>query len=163
MSMKFSENIFDIAICAHIYEHVPDAERLMAEIYRVLKPRGVCYFAAGNRLNVKEPHYNLPFLSILPRSLAHVYIRTSGKNKFYYEKHLSYWGLKRLVQKFERIDYTQKIIESPEEFHAEYLISPDTKKGKLARLIVKYAYWLSPTYIWLLRKPQQSMPEMKCP
>ena len=124
------------------------------EIFRILNSKGVCYFAAGNRLNVIEPHYNLPFLSILPKPLAHMYIRASGKGNLYYEKHRSYWGLKKLVKNFKCIDYTQKIIEEPKKFHAEYMIAPNTKKARLAGLMIKYAYWLSPTYIWLLRKPQ---------
>ena len=152
---KFSQKSFDVVICAHIYEHVPDAERLMAEIFRVLKPEGVCFFSAGNRMKIMEPHYNLPFLSVIPKPLANFYIRASGKSNLYYENHRSYWGLKKLVQNFECMDYTQRIIEEPEKFHVEYMIEPDSKKAMLAGWMVKYAYWLSPTYIWLLRKPQQ--------
>jgi len=69
MDIRYPKNSFDVVVCAHIYEHVPDVNRLMAEIHRVLKPGGICYFSAGNRLTVKEPHYNLPFLSVMPRSL----------------------------------------------------------------------------------------------
>jgi len=152
MRIKFSQKSFDFVICAHIYEHVPDAERLMAEIYRVLKPEGVCFFSAGNRMRIMEPHYNLPFLSVIPRPLSNVYIRMAGRGRFYYEKHLSYWGLKRLVNNFERIYYTQKIIEKPKRFHADYMIMVDTKKARLAGLIVKYAYWMCPSYIWILQK-----------
>jgi ubiquinone/menaquinone biosynthesis C-methylase UbiE len=151
--MKFPENEFDAVICAHIYEHVPNAGRLLGEIFRVLKPGGVCYFAAGNRINFIEPHYHLPFLSVLPRALAHLYIRASRKANFYYEKHLTYWGLKKLVCRFERIDYTKKIIQQPQRFEADYMLRPNTHRARLAQLIIKHAYWLCPTYIWLLRKP----------
>jgi ubiquinone/menaquinone biosynthesis C-methylase UbiE len=152
MNIKFPKNSFDVVICAHIYEHVPDADRLMSEIHRVLKPGGICYFSAGNRLTVKEPHYNLPFLSVLPRYVAHRYMRMTGKGKFYYEKHLSYWGLKRLIRNFELIDYTKRIIENPELFHADYMLKHGTMKSTFARLIVNYAYWICPSFIWLLRK-----------
>lgn len=151
--MEFSDNAFDAIICAHIYEHVPDAGRLLGEIFRVQKPGGVCYFAAGNRINIMEPHYNLPFLSMLPRPLAHIYLRAFRESKFYYESHLTYWGLKRLVYQFERIDYTEKIIQQPESFEADYMLRPNTHKARLAQLILDHAYWLCPTYIWLLRKP----------
>lgn len=152
MDIRHSNNNFDVVICAHVYEHVPDASRLMAEIHRVLKPGGVCYFSAGNRLTVKEPHYNLPFLSIMPRFFAHRYMRISGKGNFYYEKHLSYWGLKRLIRNFEQIDYTKRIIENPELFYADYMIKHGTMKSALVRLMVNYAYWMCPSFIWLLRK-----------
>jgi ubiquinone/menaquinone biosynthesis C-methylase UbiE len=150
--MQFSRNTFDVVICAHIYEHVPDADQLMQETYRVLKANGVCYFAAGNRVRLMEPHYQLPFLSIIPRPLAHAYIRLAGRSKFYYEKHLSYWGLKKLVRHFEIIDYTRHLIEQPNSFGTDYMIQANSNKARLARFITKYAYWLCPTYVWLLRK-----------
>jgi 2-polyprenyl-3-methyl-5-hydroxy-6-metoxy-1,4-benzoquinol methylase len=152
LKIEMPENYFDAVICAHVYEHVPDAAMMMGEIYRILKPGGICYFAAGNRLNIIEPHYQLPFLSVIPRPLAHIYIRWAGKGKFYYEKHLSYWGLRRLVRKFELFDYTPLLIENPQRFAAEYLLKPDAMKNKIAKWVIKYAYWLVPGYIWLLKK-----------
>ena len=155
MDIKCPKNSFDVVICAHIYEHVPDANRLMTEIHRVLKPGGVCYFSAGNRLAVKEPHYNLPFLSVMPRSFAHRYMRITGKGNFYYEKHLTYWGLKGLIRDFEQIDYTKRIIKKPKSFHADHMIRQGTMKFAFARLIVNYANWICPSFIWLLRKPDR--------
>ncbi len=152
MTMEFQESEFDVVICAQVYEHVPYAKKLMQEIYRVLKPGGVCYFAAGNRLNINEAHYNLPFLSVMPRPLAHIYIKAAGKADFYYEKHLSYWGLKSLVRAFRIVDYTKIIIENPHLYHADYMIQKASKKARLAKLIVNHAYFLCPTYIWLLQK-----------
>jgi 2-polyprenyl-3-methyl-5-hydroxy-6-metoxy-1,4-benzoquinol methylase len=84
MKLPFSKPCFDVVICSHVYEHVPDATQMFDEIFRVLKPRGICYFAAGNRLMWNEPHHNLPLLSVLPRPLAHVYMRFSGKGEYYY-------------------------------------------------------------------------------
>jgi ubiquinone/menaquinone biosynthesis C-methylase UbiE len=153
MDIKYPENTFDIAICAHVYEHVPDSGRLMEEIYRVLKPEGWCYFAAGNRLNVIEPHYGLPLLSWLPRPLAHRYMQLTGKGDCYYEKHCSLGGLQRLVGAFRRIDYTKKIIADPAAFYADYMLPAGSAKAAIARLTARYAYWLLPTYIWMLQKP----------
>ena len=115
MELPFPDSSFDVLICAQIYEHVPNSTRLMSEVYRVLRPGGVCYFSAGNRLNINEPHYGLPFLSIIPRSLAHLYLRLAGRGTFYYEKHLTYWGLRKLVREFEITDYTQAVVERPEQ------------------------------------------------
>ena len=154
MSLGFPDNSFDVVICSQVYEHVPDARKMMDEIYRVLKPEGVCYFAAGNRLAVDEHHHHLPFLSAIPRPLGHLYLRLAGKGKYYYEKHLSYWGLKRLVARFDIIDYTGKLINMPEQFGAEYMLEPGSSKHKLAQFVVNNLYWLCPGYIWLLRKPQ---------
>jgi SAM-dependent methyltransferase len=152
LKIDMPDSYFDVVICAQVYEHVPNAAMMMAEIYRILKPGGVCYFAAGNRLKIIEPHYHLPFLSVIPRPLSHIYIRWADRGKFYYEKHLSYWGLRRLVHKFEVIDYTRTIIENPHRFSADYMLKFGAVKTSLAGLIVKYAFWLCPGYIWLLKK-----------
>ncbi|MBI2800168.1 MAG: class I SAM-dependent methyltransferase [Gammaproteobacteria bacterium] len=55
LNLDFAANSFEVVICSHVYEHVPDAQRMMDEILRVLVPGGVCYFAAGNRFMWKEP------------------------------------------------------------------------------------------------------------
>jgi SAM-dependent methyltransferase len=38
--IKFSDNIFDVVICNHVFELVPDDLQGMREIFRVLKPNG---------------------------------------------------------------------------------------------------------------------------
>jgi SAM-dependent methyltransferase len=35
---------FDVVICSHVLEHVPDDRRAMAEVFRVLDPGGTAYF-----------------------------------------------------------------------------------------------------------------------
>ena len=153
MNLDFSNNSFDVVICTQIYEHVPDAQTMTKEIFRVLKPGGLCYFAAGNRLNYMEPHYRLPFLSILPRPLAHIYMKIAGKGSHYHEKHLTLPGLRKLANAFMVHDYTKKVIDDPLLFKTEYMLTPGSTKHKLAKFIVNYAYWLCPTYIWILEKP----------
>jgi len=143
---------FDAVTCSHIYEHVPDTRRMMREIHRVLKDDGFCYFVAGNRLNFMEPHYRLPLLSIVPKSIAHRYIRLVGKADSYYETHLTLWGLRRLVRDFEVVDYTVRVIHDPERFSATDMIVPGSMKHKLSRIMIAAAYWLCPTYIWILQK-----------
>jgi len=153
MALSFQDGSFDIVICTQIYEHVPDSGRMIQEILRVLKPGGFCYFVAGNRLTFMEPHYKLPFLSIIPRKLAHLYMQLAGKGNYYHEKHLSLPGLKKLVRPFKPHDYTRKLIDDPVKFQADYMLKPGTFKHKVAKIISNYAYWLCPTYIWILEKP----------
>ncbi len=154
LHLPFGDGTFDVVICSHVYEHVPDPARMFDEIFRVLRNGGVCYFSAGNRLMWNEPHYDLPLLSVLPRPLAHVYIRLSGKARFYHEKHLSYWGLKSLVRRFSIHDYTARLVTEQERFHTGYMIRPGSTKARVAGTILRLAYWAFPGYIWLLRKQQ---------
>jgi len=152
MSLPFKSEVFDVVICAHVYEHVPDSAKLMEEIHRVLRRGGVCFFAAGNRLRLVEPHYRLPFLSILPSTLADTYLEITGRGSHYDEKHLTYWGLKRLVSNFQVFDYTKKILQDPERYSATDLCAPGSLKQKGAILFSRLAYGLVPTYIFLLKK-----------
>ena len=156
MNLVYKANSFDVVICSQVYEHVMDADTMMVEIYRVVKPGGLVYFAAGNRLMLIEPHYKLPLLSVLPRPLSHLYLRICGKGSYYYEKHLSYWGLKKLVGSFEITDYTKKILFDPEKYKADYMIKPGSTKQKIGCFLSRYLYWLVPGYIWVLRKPKQA-------
>jgi len=158
MCIPFRDNSFDAVVCAHVYEHVPNAKRMMNEIYRVLKPGGICFFSAGNRLSLMEPHYRLPFLSIVPKPVADWFLRGLGRGDHYYEKHLTYWGLKALVSRFELIDYTQRIVDDPERFAATDVCPPGSGIQRFASLLAKTARWLIPTYIFLLKKAQEPPP-----
>jgi len=154
MNIPFEAECFDLVICTHVYEHVPDPERLMREIYRVLKPEGICYFAAGNKYNMDiiEPHYRLAFLSWLPKSIANRYVRLAGKAKKYYENLYPLSKLRSLTSSFLTIDYTVKVLQNPEQFYATDMIKNGTVKYKIALFASKYLYTFIPTYIWLLRK-----------
>lgn len=150
MNLRFKDDTFDVVICSHVYEHVPSAISLIEEIYRVLKPGGVCYFAAVNKLWPWEPHYSLPFLSWLPKTMAHLYLKTFRGIKEYYESPLSYWGLENLTKKFNRLEYTQKVLRDPVTFGYNDTIKPAV--GFIAWLSFPLLKYLSPTFFWLLIK-----------
>ncbi|HOX23719.1 MAG TPA: class I SAM-dependent methyltransferase, partial [Elusimicrobiales bacterium] len=153
MNVPFEDQSFDVINCSHVYEHVPDSARLLAEIRRLLKPGGVCFFSAGNRLILMEGHYKLPFLSVIPKFSAHWYLRLLGKGDFYYENHLTLWGLRKLVSGLEIVDYTHRVIAEPAKFHAEEMVRDGSFTQKALLTLWPMVYWLCPTYIWLLRKP----------
>jgi 2-polyprenyl-3-methyl-5-hydroxy-6-metoxy-1,4-benzoquinol methylase len=152
--LAFRDETFDVVICAHVYEHVPDSRVLLAEIERLLKPGGACFFSAGNRLSIMEPHYRLPFLSMLPRFASHLYLRALNRGHYYYEKHLTYWQLRKLVAGFELLDYTKRVVDDPERYFAEDVVKPGSATQLVSRCLLKVAHWACPTYLWILRKPQ---------
>lgn len=145
MKLDFPANTFDIVICAQIYEHVPNPQKLFTEIYRVLKPGGVCYLAAVNKLWPIEPHYSLPFLAIMPKFLANIFVKLTGKAESYYETLLSYWKLKSLTKDFKINEYTEKILQNPQKFGYNHLpLGLFSFPGK----------FFAPTLFWLLIKPK---------
>jgi SAM-dependent methyltransferase len=40
-AIQFADNTFDLTLCNHVMEHVPDDRKAMAEIFRTLKPGGM--------------------------------------------------------------------------------------------------------------------------
>ena len=152
MQLDIEDNSFDVVVCTQIYEHVPDATAMFSEIFRVLRPGGFCYFAGNNRLMVMEPHYHLPFLSVVPRSLAHKYLRLAGKGDYYHEKHFTYWTLKKMCRAFTITDYSSRTIAEPEKFAVDYMVPPGSLKWRVANTMATYARWATPM-IWILQKP----------
>jgi SAM-dependent methyltransferase len=53
--LPFADAEFDGAIGVHSIEHVPDAERALAEIWRVLKPGAAAVLVTPNRLTFARP------------------------------------------------------------------------------------------------------------
>jgi len=153
--LNFEDSTFDVITCSHIYEHVPSDKALMDKIYNLLKPGGICYFAAGNRFQIIEAHYRLPFLSYFPKNIANIYIKLFTKENEYYENLKSYRNLKKLVKKFEVIDYTLKILKKPSFFSADDLVKENTLKYYLVNFLAKVFYFIVPTYIWILKKPEE--------
>lgn len=155
MELPFPDAEFDVVTCTHIYEHVPDAKRMLDEIFRVLKPGGVCYFAAENRIRLWDGHYDLPLLTILPKTLGDWYVRLMGRGEGRYETHSTLRGLRRMAQRFEISDYTRTVVRDPVRFEASDMVRAGSIKQKAALTILAAAYWAFPTYLWVLRKPEQ--------
>jgi SAM-dependent methyltransferase len=152
MRLPLDDGSVDLVICNHVYEHVPDPVRMFREIFRVLADDGICYLGAASRWTPVEPHYHLPFLSWLPKPMAHRYMRLSGKGDYYYENLRSYGGIRKLVVDFQVDDYTLKVIRDPDLFHARDLIPRGGIMDRLPMWIWKVFYRVLPTYILILRK-----------
>lgn len=152
LDIPFGDNSFDVIVCTHVYEHVPDAKKLFDEIFRTLKPSGVCYLAALNRLWPLEPHYNLLFLSWLPKSIANIYVKLLNKSDGYYETTLSYWGLKELTNKFSIVDYTPRILSNPTKFSYDDVLAAKGVKGAFLKIFSGVLKFFVPTFFWILVK-----------
>jgi len=151
-NLPFADRSFDIVICNHVYEHTDDAGRLFAEVRRVMRDDGVCYFAGPNKYEPVEPHYGLPFLSWLPRPLADRYMRFAGKGQSYPERPYSHRQLRDLLSGFTVSDYTADIVKDPARFAATDILPPGSAKRLIALAMHRFAPFFFPGFVYVLRK-----------
>ncbi len=137
----------DIVVFNHIYEHVVDADAVMTEIRRVLRPDGVVYLGLGNRLGIIEPHYKLPFLSWLPKPTAHRYARLTGKASNYYETFRTRRGLKKMCTGLRIWDYTYTVLTDSREFAADDMVP--ARLSSAPPIVWRLVAPVIPTFIWV--------------
>jgi len=53
-NLPFSDASFDVILCNHVLEHIPDDDKAMSELYRILKPGGWGIFQIPQDLNRAE-------------------------------------------------------------------------------------------------------------
>lgn len=152
--IPFPTGTFDVSICAQVYEHTTDQQALAREIWRILRPGGICFFSGPNRLAVVEEHYWLPFLSWLPRPLSNLYMRIFQRGNFYDAYPLYYWQIRKLWQPFVIYDYTFRLIESPHLFGMDRYAEKIAWISKLPGWIIRALTPFYPNYNWILQKPE---------
>jgi ubiquinone/menaquinone biosynthesis C-methylase UbiE len=150
-SLSLSDASVDVVICNQVYEHVPDPERLIKEIHRVLKSGGYCYFAGPNLLFPIEPHIFWPFVHWLPRRLAQSLIRATGSDAVLDANSTHYWRLRRWLTCFDIQDAVPYMAQHPREFRRNHWIH-----RAVSALPARFLHVLSPFspgLVFVLRKP----------
>jgi len=152
--LPLASGSFDGVLVNHILEHVASPQSLLDEVWRVLKPTGICYLAVPNRYWPVEPHYLLPLLSWLPRSLANVYVRLSRRGTHYPEQLPSYWSIRRLGRRFSIEDLTPVLLKTPELYYPDdpNLLLKARKMKWVPKWLVKILVPAAPSWVLLLRK-----------
>lgn len=154
IQLPFADATFDIAICAQVYEHFLHAEGLPAEVERILRPGGLCFFSGPNKAWPIEPHYKLPFLHWVPARAATSYLRVSGRGEVFDIRPYTVWRLRRLWGEFSLHDYTVSMLHEPERFG---LSDPRLRLlGRAPVCLIKMVYFLLPNYNWILVKPDEN-------
>ncbi len=154
-SLAFDDSSFDIIVFNHVIEHVGDQSaqrKILAEIARVLAPDGQLYLAVPNKWALVEPHFRLPLLGALPRTLADALVRLSRKGDHYDCYPLSQSELVSLISEFfgkakDRCDDA-----------ADFVIENELGRGKatLMRALPR-SWWRSfyPTLVMTCSRPHQ--------
>lgn len=155
-TLSLADASVDVVICNQVYEHVPSPEALIAQIHRILKPGGICYFAGPNLLYPIEPHVFWPFIHWIPRSwaLAILGVFSPDKVKILDAYSTTYWRLKHWLRDFIIVDAIPPLIKH---------MANAESSGKIWRLfrpvpigLLRLFAFLSPGFVFILTKSGES-------
>lgn len=97
-NLPFGDNEFDVLICIEVLEHIPDTEKVIKEMARVLKPRGKMFIIDKNILSL-HPLYFIP--TFLWKNFL------EKRNKWFYPSHFLFkekyfisWKLNKILKRY---------------------------------------------------------------
>jgi SAM-dependent methyltransferase len=76
--MDFADRSFDLVLSNQVFEHVEDLDRVVDEVWRVLKPGGLLLALFPSAKVIREGHIGIPLVHWLPRSSRLRYWYTLG-------------------------------------------------------------------------------------
>jgi SAM-dependent methyltransferase len=127
-SLPFSNDHFDYVISLQVLEHVPDPEPLLREIFRVLAPGAQCHLRCDNYLAFLEPHYRVPWLPLLPKTLGAFYLRAIGRDPAFLNKYVYYTTYPQIWRICSRIGFVNltyrhlwQKFQQPSQIRTSYL------------------------------------------
>lgn len=137
--LPFKDNSFDLIACIEVYEHAPDSDSLLKEAARVLKSDGVIHITAPNKLWPMEGHYQLPFLSYLPKKWADRYVRLFNKGSGYE----NIFHVPTYKQFFRAVDKYFQVEDITFDSIINYKnLGIDKERGLIVVLMAKILKWL---------------------
>ena len=104
--LPFQDNEFDVILCNHVLEHIPDDTKAMQELYRVLKPGGFGVFQIPQDLNRETTFEDDSITDKKERAKIfgqYDHVRIYGRD--YFDK------LRSVGFKVEEVDYTATLSE----------------------------------------------------
>ncbi|SHG60092.1 class I SAM-dependent methyltransferase [Winogradskyella jejuensis] len=105
-NLPFEDNSYDIILCNHVLEHIPDDTKAMQELYRVMKPGGYGIFQIPQDLNRKTTFEDNTITDKAERAKIfgqYDHVRVYGRD--YFDK------LRSVGFKVEEVDYTSQLSE----------------------------------------------------
>lgn len=133
-AMPYPDATFDIVICNHVIEHVPDWEKLARELHRVVRPSGVVYLATPN---IYRP--NLP-LSMLLKNKKNV----SRQTRIDSHMGFSLSEIKHLLSDFTHLHVFNRT-------HV-YINLPKWSRPLLAAVPMRVYHQFAPNHVVIARK-----------
>ena len=105
-NLPFKDNSYDVILCNHVLEHIPDDTKAMQELYRVLKPGGWGIFQIPQDLNRKTTFEDDSITDKAERAKIfgqYDHVRIYGWD--YFDK------LRSIGFKVDEVNYTAKLSE----------------------------------------------------
>ncbi|ULC60462.1 class I SAM-dependent methyltransferase [Flaviramulus sp. BrNp1-15] len=105
-NLPFNDNEFDVILCNHVLEHIPDDTKAMQELYRILKTGGWGIFQIPQDLNREKTFEDNSITDKKERAKIfgqYDHVRVYGRD--YFDK------LRNIGFKVEEIDYTSKFLK----------------------------------------------------
>ena len=124
-NLPFDDNSYDIILCNHVLEHIPDDTKAMQELYRVLKPEGMGIFQIPQDLNRDNTFEDDSIIDKDERAKIfgqYDHVRIYGRD--YFDK------LRSIGFKVEEVDYTANLSE---EDITKYCLA----KGEIIPVVTK--------------------------
>jgi len=104
--LPFKDSSYDIILCNHVLEHIPDDTKAMQELYRVMKPGGMGVFQIPQDLNRDITFEDNTITDKAERAKIfgqYDHVRVYGRD--YFNK------LRSIGFKVEEVDYTSNLLE----------------------------------------------------
>jgi ubiquinone/menaquinone biosynthesis C-methylase UbiE len=112
-SLPFEDESMDVVISMFVLEHVEDAERVIAEVWRVLKPGGIFKLACENYLSFKEPHYQVVWLPLLPKRIGGLYLQARRRKPKFLMESVTYVAFPQIMRWARRAGFERTRREQP--------------------------------------------------
>jgi ubiquinone/menaquinone biosynthesis C-methylase UbiE len=146
--LPYKDNSFDVILFNQVYEFAPKPDLLISEIYRVLKPGGVCLVGARNKYAIIEGQTGVPFLHFFPEKLS-----KKISDNYYPANYMNLNELYKLLNKFTVENITIDILENPKKYGFTSLIKfasifksmPYFLKFNLLKYIPNYYFFCQKT------------------
>ena len=106
--LPFNDNSFDVILCNHVLEHIPDDKKALQELYRVMRPGGYGIFQIPQDLHREKTLEDNTITDKLQRAKIfgqYDHVRVYGRDYFN--------TLREAGFKVEEVDYTKSM--NPEE------------------------------------------------